>query len=378
VKCQSGSCIGYQSLDQHKNGRHCCTPSHGQDNGIHGTREGPSPLAPLEKRVWKRGGLPFPRHTRHSRNQHLFFIELKKIPKDRQIPYEKIVCDYKPHKKGEKRFRLTVDRDRLDYSGEVATSTADITTFKILINSTLSTKDAEMMMRDINNYYLGTPLPRYECIHAHVIFKISIGHCQQVQLERISCGWMGLHRNQKGNVWLETSKLIGQSTSTKALGIFWILLWVQKTRPIAFSLIVDNFTVKYVGKQHAEHLRNALLRIYELNTDWEVKVYSVITLQWDYKNSTCDISMPVCAVNVLNKFQHDKPKHPQDIPSRYVMPVYGAKPRYATQDEIPPLTAKQYLNIQKVKGSVLYYARAVDPTVIMQLNDIVTEQIKAT
>jgi hypothetical protein len=57
---------------------------------------------------------------------------------------------------------LTVDGDRLDYSGDVATSTADITTFKILINSTLSTKDAAMMMMDIKNYYLGTPLPRFE------------------------------------------------------------------------------------------------------------------------------------------------------------------------------------------------------------------------
>jgi hypothetical protein len=36
------------------------------------------------------------------------------------------------------------------------------------------------------------------------------------------------------------------------------------------------------------------------------------------------------------------------------------------------------LNIQKVTGSVLYYARAVDPTVLMPLNDISTEQTKAT
>jgi hypothetical protein len=42
-----------------------------------------------------------------------------------------------------------VGDDRLDYSGDVATSTDDITTFKILINSTLSTKDAAMMMMDI-------------------------------------------------------------------------------------------------------------------------------------------------------------------------------------------------------------------------------------
>jgi hypothetical protein len=38
----------------------------------------------------------------------------------------------------------------------------DITTFKILINSTLSTKETTMMMVDIKNYYLGTPLPRFE------------------------------------------------------------------------------------------------------------------------------------------------------------------------------------------------------------------------
>jgi hypothetical protein len=52
--------------------------------------------------------------------------------------------------------------NRLDYSGDVPTSTPDITTFIFLTNSTLSTKNAEMMMMDINNYYMGTPFPRYK------------------------------------------------------------------------------------------------------------------------------------------------------------------------------------------------------------------------
>jgi hypothetical protein len=90
-----------------------------------------------------------------------FFIDLKHIPHDRKITYGKIVCDYKPHKKEKERVRLTVGGDRLDYS-DVATSTADITTFKILISSTLYTKEASMMMMDVKNYYLGTPLPRLE------------------------------------------------------------------------------------------------------------------------------------------------------------------------------------------------------------------------
>jgi hypothetical protein len=88
--------------------------------------------------------------------------------------------------------------------------------------------------------------------------------------------------------------------------------------------------------------------------------------------------MPGYVSNVLSKFQHLTPNHPQHTPSKYVMPVYGAKKHYATQDETPPLTANQCLNIQKVTGSVFYYSRAVEPTVLMPLNDIATEQTKAT
>jgi uncharacterized coiled-coil protein SlyX len=88
--------------------------------------------------------------------------------------------------------------------------------------------------------------------------------------------------------------------------------------------------------------------------------------------------LPGYVSNVLSKFKHDAPKHPQHTPSRYVTPVYGAKTQYATKDETPPLTPKQCLTIQKVTGSMLYYARAVDPTVLMSLNDIATEQTKTT
>jgi hypothetical protein len=88
--------------------------------------------------------------------------------------------------------------------------------------------------------------------------------------------------------------------------------------------------------------------------------------------------MPGYVSNVLSKFQHDAHKHAQHNLSRYVTPVYGAKTQYATKNETPPLTAQQCLTIQKVTGSVLYYARAVDPTVLMPLNDIATEQTKAT
>jgi hypothetical protein len=72
------------------------------------------------------------------------------------------------------------------------------------------------------------------------------------------------------------------------------------------------------------------------------------------------------------------PKHPQHTPSLYITPVYGAKTQYAAKDETPQLTAQQCITVQKVIGSIMCYARAVDPTVLMPLNDIATEQTNAT
>jgi hypothetical protein len=156
---------------------------------------------------------------RHSRNQHAFFIEFKNIPKERQIMYRKIVCDYKPHKNGKERVRLAVGGDRLDYSGEVATSTADITTFKILINSTLSTKDAKMMMMDIKNYYLGTPLPRYEYMRM-LLSRFPEEIVNKYNLKELAVdGWVYI-KIRKGMYGLKQAGLLANQLLQKRLAPF--------------------------------------------------------------------------------------------------------------------------------------------------------------
>jgi hypothetical protein len=194
-----------------------------------------------------------------------FFVKLTNIPKDRHITYGKIVCDYKPHKKEKERVRLTEGGDRLDYSGDVMPSTADITTFKIFINSTLSNAEAAMMMIDIKHYYVGTPLPWFEdmkmmlsqfleeIVHKYNLGALAVGGWVYIEIRK---GMYGL--KQAGllvNQLLQTRLVpFGYYTVRHTPG-----LWLHKTRPIAFSLVVDDFAVKYVGKQHADHLRNALL-----------------------------------------------------------------------------------------------------------------------
>jgi hypothetical protein len=307
---------------------------------------------------------------------------LKNIPNHRNITYGKIVCDYKPHKLEKERVQLTVGGNRLDYSGDVSTSTADITTFKILINSTLSTEDAVMMMMDIKNYYLGTPLPRFEYMKM-LLSRFPEEIIQKYNLNALAVdGWVYIEI-RKGMYGLRQAGLLANQLLQN---VWHHLVTTQPGTPrdygytrldLSLSRRRRRFAVKYVGKQHVEHLRNALLRAYELTTDWTATVYSGMTLKWDYNKRTCNISMPGYVSNFLSKFQHDSPKHTQHTPSRYVTPVYGAKTQYATKDETPPLTAQQCLTIKKVTGSVLYYARAVDPTVAMPLNAVATEQTKA-
>ena len=57
---------------------------------------------------------------------------------------------------------LTVGGNLVDYPGDVSTKTADLTTAKILFNSVLSTPGAKFMGIDLKNFYLNTPLERYE------------------------------------------------------------------------------------------------------------------------------------------------------------------------------------------------------------------------
>ena len=64
-------------------------------------------------------------------------------------------------------------------------------------------------------------------------------------------------------------------------------LWKHDTRPIQFTLVDDDFGVKYVGEEHAQHLKNTLEAHYKLTCDWTGTRYIGITLDWDYKNNKC-------------------------------------------------------------------------------------------
>ena len=55
---------------------------------------------------------------------------------------------------------------------------------------------------------------------------------------------------------------------------------------------MDDFGVKYIGKEHVMHLIKSLKEHYEVEEDWEGRRYLGITLDWDYKKREVHLSMP--------------------------------------------------------------------------------------
>jgi hypothetical protein len=183
-----------------------------------------------------------------------------------------------------------------------------------------------MMMMDIKNYYLGTPLPRFEYMRM-LLSRFPEEIIQKYNLNALAVDGLVYIEIRKGMYGsLKQAGILANQLLQTRLAPFGYYparhtpeIWLHKTRPISFTLVVDDdFAVNCVGKHHAEHLRNSLLRTYELTTDWTATVYSGMTLKWDYNKRICDISMPGYVSNILSKFQHDSPKHPQHTPSRYI------------------------------------------------------------
>ncbi len=56
-------------------------------------------------------------------------------------------------------------------------------------------------------------------------------------------------------------------------------LWTHEWRPISFSLIINDFGVKYVGEKHAQHLLQMVQKYYQCSFEQEGKRYCGLTIK---------------------------------------------------------------------------------------------------
>jgi hypothetical protein len=217
----------------------------------------------------------------------IFFIHKYQVPVDwlGDVMYAKFVVELKPNKAEVHRKQLTVGGDKVHYPGDVGTPTADLILVKVHANSVISTPGAQYMTLDVKNFYLNTPMLRFEYV------KIKIDDIQMRSLLSIIC-----ERNMYG---LPQAGILAQQLLEQRLNAHGYSqnravpgLWTHETHTILFTLVVDDFEVKYVGKEHVLHLINILKQHYEISEEWTGTKYIGITFEWDYTNKMVHLSMP--------------------------------------------------------------------------------------
>ena len=121
------------------------------------------------------------------------------------------------------------------------------------------------MSIDIKNFYLNTPMARYKYMRLKIA-DLPQDFIDEYKLHnKTTKNWYVYLEICKGMYGLPQAFILAQKLLEKRLNVkgyrqsgicpgFWKHDW----RPICFSLCVDNFWFKYVDRQHAEHLMNAL------------------------------------------------------------------------------------------------------------------------
>jgi hypothetical protein len=241
-----------------------------------------------------------------------------------------------------KLIRRTVGGILIQYPGDVSTRSADLTTSKCLCNSTISTEGAKYMCLDVKNFYLGTPMDSFEYMRIPIKLIPQEIIVQYNLLPLVSDGNMYIEV-QTCMYGLPQSGILSNQILARSLAIhgyhqtkFTLGLWRHVTRPIQFTLVVDDFGVQYVGKEHAQHLIDTLETDYTVSKYWTGVIYCGITLRWDYENKHVDMSMPGYIKDALHKFQHIMPKRPQYAPHNWTVPAYAQRIQYAPLPDAPP------------------------------------------
>jgi hypothetical protein len=132
-----------------------------------------------------------------------------------------------------------------------------------------------------------------------------------------------------------------------------------------------------VGQEHAKHWEDSIEKHYQISCDWTGIAYCGLQLDWDYTKNV-DLSIWDYIKAALHKLQYSTPTSPENAPHTWNPSVYGYKNQYIEAQEDIPLPQKDVTRIKQLAGTPLHRTTEVDPTLILPVNVLASEQTQAT
>ncbi len=287
------------------------------------------------------------------------------------------------------RIRGTIGGDRVNYPGATTTSTADLITVKVLLHSVVSDRrrglDAKFCCLDLIDFYLGTPMDRPEYLAVDIKFipaatRLEYGLDEFIDNNRILFRVDKCMYGLPQSGYLSNKHLVGHLATAGYLEDANVpCLFTHNVSGLQFSLIVDDFGIKYYSMADLQHLVATIeAGGWKHKLDMTGSKYIGVTLAWDYVNNLVDLSMPSYVAKGLTRFSGNKPLKPASSPGIYLAPVMGVKIQPEKTDDSAPATPAQKLWIQQVNGYFLYYARILDELILPTCNEISSSQANPT
>jgi len=251
---------------------------------------------------------------------------------------------------------------------------------KMLLQSVVS-DDAEFMTIDIKDFYLNTALPRSEWMRIPVKF-ISPVILAKYNLHQYIHNGAILFEVVKSLYGLPHAGKISQDALLEHLAAHGYhqttttCLFRHENNGVAFTLVVDDFGVKFKNKEAAQHLIDCLKLRYPITINWNATKYLGMTLRFDTVQRLVGLSIPGYIDKLLQRFP--VPSRGANSPAIYTPPLYGSKIQEPTVDTSPALSGPEVTEIQSICGALLYYCIAVDPTGYPAVTALASEQSRAT
>ena len=286
--------------------------------------------------------------------------------------YYKPVCKIKVDDAGNpyQHVRGTVADTHSTYDGPTSAQTASMATVKILLNSVVSTPGAKFCTADIKDYYLASPMDKPEFMII-ALSQLSQEIIDQYDLNAIAFKNQVMVQIDKGMYGLaQAGRLAQDKLLPHLLKHGYILdpstpmLFKHRTRPIAFTLVVDDFGIKYLSTDDTDHLFATLRKLYTITTDMSGGAYLGLTIAHNTKDHTIDISIPHYVNDAIQRFAPELlGSKGKQAPMRYHPFVYGPHSAESLEeDSSPSLDSTRTTRLQAIIGTFLYYARALDIT----------------
>ncbi len=202
----------------------------------------------------------------------------------KKFTYGNPVVDYRPQKDDPHRIQITAGGNMITYKSSPSTRMADLDTVKLHWNRVISTKGAKCMCLNIKNFYLTVKLEYFKYMKMPLdLFPIWIQN--QYNLKSLAYKRY-VHLKMRRAVWgLPQASILANKQLRRKIAPFGYSehvntpgLWYHESRQISFTLVVDDFGVKYVNKADADHLVASIKLTYTLTEDWTSNLYCGIAL----------------------------------------------------------------------------------------------------